>query len=161
MTFGLPDRGVIGLRGARGFTLLEIMLVLALIIIMFLGAVPLVTASGGERRLRTAAEDIEGMVRAQRARAVSSGNRLLLDVREGGFYERGNKERPVMALPKGATLSLRAPGGEWGKPDGQEWEFSPAGFVTPYSVRLVEGDSWIEVDIDLLTGRVAEERYAL
>jgi hypothetical protein len=32
--------------------------------------------------------------------------------------------------------------------------------VTPLSVRLSEGKSWIEVDFDLLTGRVAEERYA-
>lgn len=144
----------------RAYTLIEIMLVLALIAIMFLGAAPLVSASMRERRLRSAAEDIEGMVRAQRSQALTSGERRVLRIESSGFYDKSKKHKLVLASQKSELMSVRLPGSDWSDPDGQDWEFSPIGMVTPLSVRLKEGASWIEVDFDLLTGRVADERYA-
>ena len=144
----------------RAYTLIEIMLVLALIAIMFIGAAPLVSASMRERRLRSAAEDIEGMVRTQRSQALTSGERRVLRIEASGFYDKSKKHKLVLASQKSELMSVRLPGSDWSDPDGQDWEFSPIGMVTPLSVRLKEGSSWIEVDFDLLTGRVAEERYA-
>ncbi|HEY8903170.1 MAG TPA: prepilin-type N-terminal cleavage/methylation domain-containing protein [Chthoniobacterales bacterium] len=144
----------------RAYTLIEIMLVLALIAIMFLGAAPLVSASMRERRLRSAAEDIEGMVRDQRLQALTAGERRVLRIEPTGFYDKGKKHKLVLASQKSELMSVRLPGSDWSDPDGQDWEFSPIGMVTPLSVRLKEGPSWIEVDFDLLTGRVADERYA-
>ncbi len=135
------------------------MLVIALIAIMFIGSAPLISASSRERRLRDAASGIEQMVRAQRAEALATGERRLLDVRPSGFFTRRDKGREVLAMPD-VTVTLRSPGTAWAKPDGQVWEFSAIGMVTPYTVRLQEGTAWLEVDFDLLTGRRAEERYA-
>lgn len=136
------------------------MLVVALIAIMFIGTAPLISASSRERRLRAAAEEIEGMVRSERAKAQTSGERRVIEVRPAGFYEKSRGRKQVLAMPRQAAVSLRAPGADWQKPDGQEWEFSPIGMVTPLSVRLQDGGSWMEIDFDLLTGRLAEERYA-
>jgi hypothetical protein len=137
------------------------MLVMALIVIMFLGTVPLVSASRHERKIRDAAEAIETMVRAQRSKAQTTGERRVIEVRPAGFFEQSKKGLEVLAMPEGPKIMLRAPGEEdWGKPQGQQWEFSPIGMVSPLSVRLEDGNAWMEVDFDLLTGRVAEERYA-
>ncbi len=161
MTNGRPIRGVrVGRLRLTGFTLLEMMIVIALIAIMFVGTAPLISASSRERRLRAAAEEIEQMVRVERSEAQAAGDRRVLEVRPAGFFEKGLKGKMVLAMPREASVTLRAPGGEWNKPDGQAWEFSPIGMVTPISVRLEDGDAWMEIDFDLLTGRLAEERYA-
>lgn len=135
------------------------MLVIALIAIIFVGVAPMVGASGRERRLRDAAQGIEQMVRTERLAAIESGTRRVVEIRGTGFYERAAKPRELLPMPD-VKLALRAPGADFGKPGGQEWEFSPTGLVTPYTVRLQEGNAWMEIDIDLLTGRRAEERYA-
>ena len=149
-------------RGAarlRGFTLLEVMLVIALIAIVFVGMTPLMTASIRERKLRAAADGIVDLVRSQRSQAQKEGRRHVLEVRPKGFFERG-REKPVLGLDKTSECYVRYPGAKWETPAGQAWEFSAIGMVTPLSVRLENSGSWIEVDFDMLTGRVAEQRYA-
>lgn len=147
--------------GARGFTLLELMLVIALIAIVFVGMMPLMTASMREKKLRADAEKIEEMVRAQRADARVDGRRRTLEIRSKGFFGRTAKSGPglVLGAPGGTGFYVRYPGAQWEKPLGQIWEFSPIGMVTPFSVRLENGGAWMEVDFDMLTGRVTEERY--
>jgi len=146
---------------SRAFTLIELMLVIALIAIVFIGSTPMVSASLRERKLRSAAESLESAVREERSRAMGDGQRHVVEIRSGGFVEQDRKKtRKIFEAPRGVEVYVRMPEREWGKPEGQDWEFSPIGLVTPLSVRLSEGKSWIEVDFDLLTGRVAEERYA-
>lgn len=147
-------------RTIGGFTLLEMMMVIALIAIVFAVMVPLTSASSRERKLRAAAGSIEEMVRAQRADAQNDGRRRIVDVQPRGFFEHGGKQNQVLGAPAAEAFYVRAPGEKWEKPIGQAWEFSPAGMVTPLSVRLEQGDAFIEMDFDMLTGRVAEERYA-
>jgi hypothetical protein len=137
------------------------MLVIALIAIVFIGSTPMVSASLRERRLRSAAEKIESAARDLRARAMADGQRHVVEIRPGGLFERERRmDRAIFETPRGMEVFVRMPGRPWGKPERQTWEFSPIGMVTPLSVRLSEGKSWIELDFDLLTGRVAEERYA-
>jgi type II secretion system protein H len=145
---------------SRGFTLLEVMMVIALITIVLAVMIPVTSASSRERKLRAAAAEIGEMVRAQRDAAREEGRRRLVDIRSRGFFERGSDHKQVLDQPEAEDFYVRYPGGKWEKPAGQTWEFSPAGMVTPLSVRLEQGDAYIEVDFDLLTGRVAEERYA-
>ena len=156
MTSGRSDRG---LWSERAFTFLEIMLVLALIAIIFVGSAPLLSASSRERRLRDAAQEIERLVRSERLKAMEKSERRVLEIRPAGFFERALRPAELLAMPA-VGVSLRAPGEKFAKPGGQEWEFSPLGLVTPYTVRLEDGPAWLEVDFDLLTGRRADERYA-
>lgn len=145
-----------------GFTLLEIMLVLGLIAILFIGLAPVVSASLRERKLRGAMAELSDAVRLQRLLSQENGFRINVEIRPDGLAvpQPDGNSRMLFTVPGGANLSVRYPGGKWVEADGQPWEFSPAGLVTPLSVRLDEGDDWIEADFDLLTGRVADERYA-
>jgi prepilin-type N-terminal cleavage/methylation domain len=147
---------------SRGFTLLEIMLVVALIAIVFVGVVPVVSASMSERRLREAAEEIADVVREQRMGAQETGVRRELGIRKEGLVipDGEGGEQAIFTTPDGVDFLVRYPGGKWAEADGQWWEISPTGMVTPLSVRFEENDNWIELDFDVLTGRVAEERYA-
>lgn len=159
MMSGPPIRARAG--GASAFTFFELMIVLAIIAVVFIATVPLVGPSVRERKLRAIAQDIQGFVRTERSLAQSSGDRRVVEVRPSGFFEKIGGKAEALAMPKDARVTLRVAGGpKWEKPAGQPWEFSPIGMVTPYSVRLEDGDSWLEFDVDLLTGRVAEERYA-
>lgn len=142
-----------------GFTFLEIMLVVALIGIVFAALIPMVGPSIRERRLRETVEAIAEQVRAERYRAQLEGRRQVLEIRRTGLGV--PEEGEAISLPREVELSVKLPGDDWQKPAGQQWEFSPTGLVTPWTVRLEEGDSWIEADFDILTGRVADERYAL
>jgi len=137
------------------------MLVIALVAIVFVAMTPLMTASMREKKLRASAEGIEELVRKQRSDAQDDGHRRVLEIRSKGFIDRTSKSNTqVLGAPGGTGFYVRYPGAKWEKPSGQRWEFSPLGMVTPLSVRLEDGDAWIEVDFDMLTGRVAEERYA-
>jgi prepilin-type N-terminal cleavage/methylation domain-containing protein len=149
-----------GFRGPHGFTFIELMLVLALIAIIFVSSAPLVSSSLRERRLRNSADQIATMVRTERSKAQNEGHREVLYVRGKGFFKKGDPPKQVAGFPNDAIVSVRYPGGSWEKPNDQALEFSPMGMVTPLSVRLETGPAWIEIDFDLLTGRVAEERYA-
>lgn len=147
--------------GTFAFTFFEIIIVLAIIAVVFVATIPLIGPSLRERKLRDAAQEIQGIVRTERSLAQSSGERRVVEVRPTGFFEKIGGRAALLPLPKNAKMSLRMAGGSaWEKPSGQPWEFSPIGMVTPYSVRLEDGDSWLEFDVDLLTGRVADERYA-
>ncbi len=157
MTSGPRDRAD---AGREGFTFFELMLVLAIVAVVFIASVPLIGPGLRERKLRAVAQDIQGLLRAERSEAQASGDRRVLEVRPLGFFEKDRAHRQVLAMPKDARVTLRPIAGKWEKPLGQEWEFSPIGMVTPFSVRVEDGDSWMEFDVDLLTGRVAEERYA-
>ncbi len=159
MTSGLENKAG-SFCSLRGFTFLELMLVLALIATIFVSSAPLVSASLRERRLRADAEKISTMVREQRAKAQSDGRRRVVKIRPSGFFENTDPPKELAGLPQNEIFTLRYPGTKWEKPDDQAWEFSPIGMVTPLSVRLESGSAWIELDFDLLTGRVAEERYA-
>ena len=158
MTSGRPNNAP-PRRRRGGFTLLEIMLVLMLIALIFVGAAPLVSTSMHERQLRASADQIADIIRDQRADARNDGHRRLVEIRSGGFYEKGS-DKQIASLPGNAIFHVRMPGGDWEKPDRQLVEFSSIGMVTPISVRLETGDAWIELDFDLLTGRIGEERYA-
>jgi len=130
------------------------------IAIIFVGLAPFVATSMTERRLRADADAFADMIRDQRAEAREDGHSRLLEIRSGGFFEKGGKQRAIAPLPGDAIFRVRMPGGEWEKPDRQLIEFSAMGLVTPLSVRFESGRAWIEMDVDLLTGRIGEERYA-
>jgi prepilin-type N-terminal cleavage/methylation domain-containing protein len=145
----------------RAFTLLELMLVIALIAIIFVAMTPLLSASMRERKLRNASENVAELVRQFRSDAQGDGRRRVLEVRSKGLLNLSSKTPDlVFAPPRDSEFYVQLPGGKWEKPSGQQWEFSPAGMVTPFSVRMEEDGAWIELDFDLLTGRVREERYA-
>lgn len=144
----------------RGYTFLELALVLAIIAIVFFSVVPVIFVHQRERQLKTAMDSIAQLARDCRFTTEDKGVEAVLAFQTNG----------VMPLSKGTSLTpaeigncsllVKYPGGQWERANGQDWRFFSGGMVEPVSVRLENGDAWVESDFDFLTGSVADERYS-
>jgi len=97
---------------SRGFTLIEMGVVLGLLALALAIAVPSVNALTGAR-LRTSATMASGMMREAYARAAITGkvHRMVLDIDEGAFWLERTDERFVLAAER-AKADTQGRGGE-------------------------------------------------
>ena len=153
-------------RGRRGFTLLEIVIVLAIITLLAGGAVGFMVYNSSKRQLQAAGARIETM--AKRARAVSvlrqtpyalvffDGRVRMMPLAEVGAGDpellaefdaaaqaqgRSAPVRDEFAVDPGMVLGLRRWGGEnWLVFDNERtsmvWRFDPDGLCEPVTVRF-------------------------
>ncbi|MEX1048073.1 MAG: prepilin-type N-terminal cleavage/methylation domain-containing protein [Akkermansiaceae bacterium] len=169
----------------QGFTLIEIVMVLAIAAVIMGGAVGLMIYSSDERTLRDASGEIELL--AKRARTISilqqtpyalefrEGRVRLLPFAQAGMDERKNGRRrsdePApdsdevsakrqLALDPGMSVSIR----RWNSDTWQTtikdtvhvWRFDPDGLCEPIAVRMVYGNSWAEDTYHPLTATIRE-----
>lgn len=144
--------------------MLEIVIALMIVTVIFLGMAPLVIQSLRENRMRGWMDEVAFFVADERAAAEQSGDERRIFFNKDGlerFDPDSGRPEVVMVHPIAGEVTVRFPGQQkWSKPDAQVMRFFPAGMVTPLSIRLEEGEDWIETDFDFLTGRVADQRYA-
>jgi len=140
-------------RGGQGFTLLEVLLVLA---VMALGAAltlpALVRPSGTE--LRTAAGSVVAGLRRAREAAVNTqrATTLTVNVADASFTVQGDgAER---RLPGSVALSLFTARSEIEDEARGRIRFFPDGSSTGGRITLASGERRYHVDVDWLTGRV-------
>ena len=170
----------------RGFTLLEIVIVLAISAVVMGGAVGLMVYSSDERVLRNASGEIELL--AKRARTIAilrqtpyaiefrPGSVRLLPLAEAGRVEKrtvggrriggetvveeGSGERWQYPLEGGMEVFVRRwNSSEWlatRKNAVHVWRFDPNGLCEPISVRLALENSWTEDSYNPLTATVRE-----
>ncbi len=168
----------------RGFTLIEIVMVLAIAAVVMGGAVGLMIYSSDERTLRNASGEIELL--AKRARVISilhqtpyalefrEGVVRLLPLAEAGRDEKkAFKSRSEVAPPAGAANESRQLVLENGlnvfirrwnsdawlgtaKNTVHVWRFDPDGLCEPVSVRLTLGKSWSEDTYHPLTATISK-----
>lgn len=152
-----------GARRLRGYTLLEILMVLAIIALLVGAAVPMITGFSREQRFRDVMRDLLILAKTARTEAMTSGRATEIIFAPKAFgLRRPGEEEPsdVSKIPSGMKMALRPLGEERPqKPDGQRWIFQPTGLCEPITVILTEGDAYLEVDFDPLTAGMAEERY--
>ena len=174
-------------KALRGFTLIEIIMVLAIAAIVMGGAVGMMIYSSDERTLRDASGEIELM--AKRARVISILNQTpyalefregvvrLLPLAEAGRDEKKNarKSRGEVAPAEGAAnesrqyvlengleISIRRWNSEeWlgtAKNAVHVWRFDPDGLCEPVSIRLSLDKSWSEDSYHPLTATISESQ---
>ncbi len=148
------------LRHRRAFTLIEVIIALAIVALIFVAIVPLAAPSLSERKLRHAMDDVVAFVRSNRLAAESAGRDIVMQCDPDGLLV-NQKTLAGRVEISGLRLSVRFPGGKMQRADGQPWRILPCGVVLPATVRLEDGEKWLEADIDPLTGDIAEERYSL
>lgn len=169
----------------QGYTLLEIVIVLAIAAVVMGGAVGLMVYSSDERVLRNASGEVELLAKRARTTAILLQKPYALEFREGivklmPLAEAGRVEKrtvggrtiggePVLE-EGGERWEYRLEGGmevfvrrwnssEWlatRKDAVHVWRFDPDGLCEPISVRLALENSWSEDFFNPLTATVSE-----
>ncbi len=167
----------------RGFTLIEIVMVLAIAAIIMGGAVGMMIYSSDERVLRDASGEIELLAKQARTISILHQTAYALEFREGvvrllplaraGMDEKqvsrqnpdesdgagAAENRELKLAPDLEVFVRRWNSDEWHstlKNTIHIWRFDPDGLCEPISVRLVLGESWIEDTFHPLTATISE-----
>lgn len=169
-----------------GFTLIEIVMVLAIAAVVMGGAVGLMMFSSDERALRDASGEIELLAKRARVTAILHQTPYALEFREGvvrlmPLAEAGRDEKSAfksrdevapaegaaaesrqIVLDSGVNVSIR----RWNsdawlstvKNNVHVWRFDPDGLCEPLSIRLALDKSWAEDTYHPLTATIRESQ---
>lgn len=163
----------------RGFTLIEIVMVLAIAAIVMGGAVGLMISSSDERVLRNVSGEIELLAKRARTIAILNQTPYALEFREGVVrllplaeaglnLKKGELEAEIAAadssrqinLDSGVEISIRRWNSEeWfntAKNSVHVWRFDPDGLCEPISVRIALDKSWAEDSYHPLTATISD-----
>ena len=142
----------------HGFTLLELLVVLAIAALLATLARPMFSAAVPGAKLRAEVLDLAVSLRASRNDAVSSSRRIgiVFDVEESKYTI--NDKEPV-AFSSGieflaGALTLESLPHQSSKIPEYELKFYPDGSSTGASIELRNSAAGYRVDVDWLTGRV-------
>lgn len=173
-------------RQGRGFTLIEIIMVLAIAGVVMGGAMMMVVSSSDERHLRKASGKIEHMAKQARTMSILHQTPYALEFSEKGVrlmpfaqtemvgkkgsFARSREPQPDSPefaedrqtdLTHGMTLAIRHwNSSEW-LPSSKNvhcWRFDPDGICEPISIRLQIENSWAEDTYHPLTATIRESQ---
>lgn len=172
-------------NATRGFTLLEIVIVLAIGSILMSAAFGFMIYSAEDRVLGDASGEIESLAKQARVRSILHQTPYALEFREevvrllplalaGAVEESKSRFSPLSSEGGEETREFRLDGGtavfirRWNteqwlsttKNAVHVWRFDPDGLCEPISVRLTHGKSWVEDTFHPLTASaiLAEKR---
>lgn len=140
-------------RTARGFTLIEVILVLLLIgVVVAVAAVSLTDGISGAR-VRSAGHDLVAALRYTRAQAIVTRRQqaLELDVEARSYSA---PKRDVVQLPRNVELRLLTAAEEQTGASSGRIRFWPDGSSTGGRIKLVYGAQAWDVEVAWLTGEV-------
>ena len=139
---------------SRGFTLLELLIVLTLIGLLLLVVPPAVT-SGGGIGLKAAARDVAAGLRRAQSRAIAANQEVafVLDVNAHRYSVGLDGE--FAPLPDDLTLNLYTARSELLDAAVATIRFYPDGSSTGGEITLSSGTRAYHVAVDWLTGRVS------
>jgi general secretion pathway protein H len=140
---------------ARGVTLLELLIVLA---IMGLGAalvVPMLGSGVSNTELRSAARQLASGLRLARSEAVAQRRETFLVLDVAGRRFKVDRDIQEHALNKGIELKLFTAQKDLVDDKVGSIRFYPDGGSNGGRITVASGERKYEVDVDWLTGRVA------
>lgn len=172
---------------STGFTLIELVMVLAIAAIVMGGALGLMIYSSDERVLRDTSGEIEMMAKRARTTAILQQTPYALEFREGvvrlmplaeagrdeektaGGHRIGGDpveshggERRELTIDGGMELSVRRWNSDAWLPAVKKaihvWRFDPSGLCEPLSIRLALDKSWSEDIYHPLTAAIKESQ---
>ena len=153
------------MRRVRGdaFTLLEILMVLAIIALLLGVAVPLTSGFSREQELRDVMRGLLVLAKTARMDAMTTGHPAEVVFGKDAFGLRRAREEEVsetVKIPHSMHYTLLPFGADKAeRPDGQRWIFQPSGICEPVSVHLTDDEAWMEWRFDPLTAGIADESY--
>ena len=139
--------------GERGFTLIELVVVLTLLG-LFLLVLPPVLGSGGGIGLKAAARDVAGGLKRAQSRAIARNEEVVFVLDLNAHHFRVGGEREARPLPDRVGLRLYTAQSELVDSAIGAIRFYPDGSSTGGEVALSSGAREYHVAVDWLTGRV-------
>jgi general secretion pathway protein H len=138
----------------RGFTLLELLIVLAIMVLVVSVALPLLSAAFPGVQLKAAARQTAAGLRMAREEAIRTGHSaaFTLDVADHTFTVQGGFR--TVDLPSGLKLKLIAARSEMHGDRSGSIRFFPDGSSTGGRVILSRNDGGYQVGVEWLTGRI-------
>jgi general secretion pathway protein H len=141
--------------GERGFTLIELVVVLAILALATALVPPLLSGGRDRAEFKATVREIAAALRQTRSLAMTQdrSEALVVDVAHGVLRWGGS--RGARTVPKGIRLVLLTTAGE--RMDGEigDIRFFPDGSSTGGHVTLVQGERRSDVFVDWLSGRIS------
>ena len=142
-------------RSARGVTLLELLIVLALIALVTGFAVPMFGGPVSTTELRTSARQLAAGLRLARSEAVSERRETFLVLDVAGKRFKVDRDPQEHALPSRIELKLFTAQNDLVNDKVGSIRFFPDGGSNGGRITVASGTRKFDVDVDWLTGRVA------
>ncbi len=155
---GRPGSGCFAARRrgqARGFTLLEMLIVLVLMAIIASIAIPIFGPGVSTTELKRSAREVAAGLRLARSQAIAQRTEavLELDVTARSFWV--PPDTRLHTMPEGIELKLYTAQRDLVNERVGAVRFFPDGGSNGGRITLAAGDRKYDVDVDWLTGRVA------
>lgn len=137
-----------------GFTLLELLVVLALLAMTYALIPPMFNVGGSTAELKAGARQVAAGLRNARSQAITSRDEatLTLDVEARSFRISGDGK--TRSLPRQAQIGVFTAQGEVLDASTAAIRFYPDGSSTGGRVTLAMGERKFHIDVDWLTGQV-------
>jgi general secretion pathway protein H len=139
----------------HGFTLLELLIVLALMALMTAITLPMLGNGVSTTQLRSSARQLAAGLRMARSEALAQRREAFLLVDVAGKRFRLDSDPRVHKLPDGITLKLFTAQNDLVDDNVGAIRFFPDGGSNGGRITVAAGERKFEVDVDWLTGRVA------
>lgn len=132
---------------SRGFTLLEILIALALIAILMIAAAPYMADAWKNNQAEEITQSIKDLVIKTRSQAIVSG--------ETRFISLANPN----LVPKGWTLAVERFTDQKFRPPLKDelWQFNSEGICDPLALRLIGGKEPVIMKFDPITGQITQD----
>jgi general secretion pathway protein H len=139
----------------RGFTLLEVLVALALLAMIYALVPPMINVGGSTAELKAGARQVAAGLRKARSQAIVTRGEATLTVDvDGRRFWLSGEDKP-RSLPRQADINVFTAEGEVADPSTAAIRFYPDGSSTGGRVTLAMGERKFHVDVDWLTGQVA------
>ena len=155
------------MRRYRAFTLIEIVIAVAILTVVLLMAVPSLSGVVADRKLRASLDSFNNLVRQAQERSVAEhrsylivwGDHEVMVQPEAFAKDEEKKAVATFALERGTVLTLKLPAALSSKPAG-EWIFWPTGTCEPATVRFAGRAGTWTANYSPLTGHGELANYA-
>lgn len=140
---------------ASGFTLLELVVALAIAALLFVLVLPAGSRQRDHAEMATTARTVAAALRATRSRAIVAGEPELfeVDVQRAAYHAAGAPA--AQALPRGVRVVLYTAQANQNGETAGAIQFYPDGSSTGGGVTLLRGDDRYDVLVSWLTGGVS------
>jgi general secretion pathway protein H len=134
-------------REARGFTLIELIVALAILGMMLAMIVPFLVGRTPAGALPAATDEIRAALRSARSAAISEGRPIAFRADPAGGYWLDRQHYPLVAAAS-PRVGLRVAVAE-----GAAIAFFPSGGSSGGRIRIEAAGGWRDIDVDTVTGR--------